>query len=312
MFAKYFIPILIITTIVFWICAFLLPTQATFFLLLRNITFGILIFYGGLLIGMLVMLLTEYKNIEYEHLRKEPFELTLADGIKLYGEILTGKTTDSSPVVLACHGWGSDMTQLYPMVYPLVVQGYKVVCYNHRGHGKKPYKSGGNKSDIDKTFMDVQQVVDFIEKRPDLNHEKLGAIGFSLGGYTLLTGGYLDPRIKLIIAFCAGHDWLEMNEFWAWYIRLFYRLDGLIVFPNEDLNRKLSPKYFLQKPSKKIICLSHAKNDRIVPYDGFLKNKKLLTLPDENTLSFKKGDHGFFGQWTIIVSQMIKWLNDYL
>lgn len=312
MLAKYLLPALIISTILFWVLAIFIPIQATLFLLLRNISFGILLFYGGILIGMVIMLLTEYKDIEYKPLQKEKFELKLKDGVVLHGEILTANTDDSAPVVLALHGWDNVMDILNPITYPLVVQGYKVVQYHHRGHGRKPFKSGGNKTEITKTFLDVQQVVDFIEFRPDLNHNKLAAIGFSLGGTTLLTGGYLDPRIKLIMAFCATHDWNELTHWWPWYIRLFYRLSGLLINPPDDLNRKVSPKYYLQKKMDKVVCLAHAKSDRIVSYEGFLKNIDLLTLPDEQILAFEKGDHGFFGQTTIITSQIIKWMNNYL
>ncbi|NVM54003.1 MAG: alpha/beta fold hydrolase [Candidatus Helarchaeota archaeon] len=259
------------------------------------------------------MLSTEYRGIEYKSLHREKFELTLKDGILIHGEILTGSTKDSSPVVLVCHGHLGSVETIYPIAYPLVVQGYKVVCYNHRGHGKKPFKSGGKPFELVKISMDVQQVVDYIVSRPDLNHEKLAAVGFSLGGYTLLTGGYIDPRIKLVMAFCAGHDWSEMNHYWRWYIRLFYRLAKLPIYPPDDLNRKLSPKYFLErKIENKIVCLAHAKNDILVPYDAFLKNKELLGLPDEQTIVFERGDHGFTGQTTVYLSQIIKWLNDYL
>ncbi|NVM30805.1 MAG: alpha/beta fold hydrolase [Candidatus Helarchaeota archaeon] len=311
--AKILVPAVILSTILFWILALVFPTQAALFLILRNISFGIFLFYGGLLLGMLVMLFTEYEGIEYKSLQREKFELTLKDGILIHGEILTGNTKDSSPVVLICHGHLGRMESIYLIAYPLVLQGYKVVCYNLRGHGKKPFKSGGVSFEIDKTSMDVQQIIDFIVSRPDLNHEKLAAVGFSLGGYILLTGGYIDPRIKLIIAFCTGHDWLEMTQFWKWYIRLFYKLMRLPIHPSEEFSRKISPKYFLEKKiENKIVCLAHAKNDRLVPYKAFLKNKELLGLPDEQTIEFDRGDHGFFGQTTVYLSQIIKWLNDYL
>ena len=311
--AKILVPAVIISTILFWILALIIPTQAALFLVFRNISFGILIFYGGILLGMLGMFFSQYRGIEYKLLQRERFELTLKDGVSLHGEILTGNTNDSSPVVLACHGYLGNMERNYKVAYPLVLQGYKVVCYNHRGHGKKPFKSGGKRYEADKIFMDVQQVVDFIEARPDLNHEKLAGVGFSLGGYTLLTGGYIDPRIKLVMAFCTGHDWIEVNHFWSWYVRLFFRLTKIPVYPPEELNRKMSPKYFLEKKiENKIVCLAHAKNDFLVPYEGFLKNKELLGLPEEQTIVFERGDHIFVGQTTVYLSQIIKWLNDYL
>lgn len=311
---KYLIIVLILSPICFWLLAVFIPAQAVLFFLLRDITFGFLILIGGIFLGIAFMMFNQYNGIDYKLLKRENFELTLSDGIMIHGAILTTDSQDdSSPVVLACHGWRMSMEKLNQVVYPLVVQGYKVVYYNHRGHGKKPFKSGGNKSEIDKTFMDVQQIVDFIVKRPDLNHEKLAAVGFSLGGGTLLTGGYTDERIKLVMAFSATHDWLETTHWWSWYIRLGFRLTGLIIFPSDELNRKLSPKYYLDKKKEgKVVCLAHAKNDRIVPFEGFLKNKELLNLPDEQTIVFEQGDHGFMGQNTVYVSQIIKWLNDYL
>ncbi|HUY01025.1 MAG TPA: alpha/beta fold hydrolase [Candidatus Deferrimicrobium sp.] len=313
MLAKYLIPALILSIILFWVLAIIIPIPAALFLLLRNICFGILLLYGGILLGIVIQLFIEYKGIEYSRLKKEHFELTLADGITIHGEILSATDDDRSPVILACHGWTGKIDQLYSFAYPLAVQGYKVVCYNHRGHGLKPYKSGGNKSEIDKTLtLDVRQVIDFIESRPDLNHERLGAIGFSLGGFTLLTGGYNDPRIKVSVVFCAGHDMFEINKLWPWYLRLYFRFTKFPVFPNAEFNQKVSPKYYLGKKVDKVICLVHAKNDLLVPYNQFLKNVELLNLPAEQTLSFETGNHGFFGQNTVALSQTIKWFNQYL
>jgi dipeptidyl aminopeptidase/acylaminoacyl peptidase len=304
--------IFFIATVLFWLLALFIPQYTGLFFILRNIFIVLTLILVGMLLGMLLLTQNLYYNMECPYLEKEPFELLLSDGVRLYGAILTGQTDDASPVVLVCHGWIGSIEQIYPYAYPLVVQGYKVVCYNHRGHGLKPHKSGGIRTEIDKTFMDVQQVVDFIMKRPDLNHQRLGAIGFSLGGYTLLTGGYIDPRLKLIIAVCAGHDWQEMLQYWAWYVRFFFRLTGLKTKISEELNRKLSPKYFLQKKMDKIVCLAHAKNDIVVPFSGFLKNKELLQLPTDQTIEFNTGDHGFFGQGTVLESQILKWFNQYL
>lgn len=314
MFAKYLVPVLILSAILCWIVAIILPGFALLFLFLRDIFFLIIILIAGILLGMLLLMRTEFNGIEYAPLEKERFTITLMDGIRIHGEILQTSAMDTStPVVLVCHGWLNNIKGVYSFAYPLVAQGYKVVCYNHRGHGIKPYKSGGKRSEIYKTFMDIQQVVDYLVGRPDLNHERLAAIGFSLGGYTLLTGGYLDERIKLVIAFTAGHDWLEMNHFWSWYVRLFFRLTGLIINPSDELNRQLSPKFFLQHNiPNKTVCLVNVKNDRVIPFDGFIQNKKLLELPDAQTLVFEKGDHAFFGHITVCMAQVFKWLQTYL
>ncbi len=313
MIAKYIVPLLIFLTIGFWILAILMPLNAATLIMLRDITFGIFIFYAGILLGMLLITLTQYNNIDYGDLKKERFELTLSDNVKIHGAILSTDGDASKPVILACHGWNAQMEQLHPLIYPLVVQGYKVVYYNHRGHGKKPFKSEGKKAEIDKTLAkDVREIIDFIESRPDLNHQKLGAIGFSLGGFTLLTGGYLDPRLKVVIACCAGHDMVAVHRSWPWYMRFFFRTSGMPMFPPDEFNRKISPRYYLGTKVEKVVCLTHAENDRVVPFENFLKNKELLNLSDEYTLSFKTGDHGFFGQDTILVSQIIKWLDKYL
>lgn len=313
MIAKYIVPLLIFLTIGFWILAILIPLDAATFTLLRDITFGIFLFYAGILLGMLLITLTQYSTIAYGPMKKERFELTLSDNVKLHGAILSADDDASKPVILACHGWNSLMEQLHPIIYPLIVQGYKVVYYNHRGHGRKPFKSEGNKSEIDKTLAkDVREVIDFIESRPDLNHQRLGAIGFSLGGFTLLTGGYLDPRLKIVIACSAGHDMAAIHRSWPWYIRFFYRASGMPMFPPDEFNRKISPRYYLGTKVEKVVCLAHTKNDHLVPFEHFLKNKELLNLSNEYTLSLERGDHGFFGQDTILVSQIIKWLNKYL
>jgi hypothetical protein len=89
-------------------------------------------------------------------------------------------------------------------------------------------------------------------------------------------------------------------------------LTGLKKKISEELNQKLSPKNFLQKKMDKTVCLAHARNDIVVPFACYLKNKELLQLPAEQTLEFNTGDHLFFGQGTVIESQILKWFNEYL
>jgi len=311
--AKYLIPILILLTVLFWVLELVVPAQVALFVLLHNISFILLLLYSSIRLGMYLHMLIEWEDVEYGDLQRERFELTLPDDITIHGEILTTeKMNHSSPVVLACHGWTGRMAMLNIYTHPLLAQGYKIVRYNHRGHGRKPYKSGGNKAEIEKTFMDVKQLVDFIESRPDLNHERLGAMGFSFGAHIVLTEGYRDPRLKIVIACSASDDWKAMQKAWPFYIRFIFRLSGMKMFPPDELNKKLSPKYYLNQKMDKVVCLVHAKNDHFVSINGFFNNKKQLNLPNENTLVFETGDHGLFNKYTIVVSQIIRWFNDNL
>jgi esterase/lipase len=161
--------------------------------------------------------------------------------------------------------------------------GYYVLSYDYRAHGETKNQTG---SRWDKMFihifLDINVVIDWIFKTQfnRLLKEEIILWGRSVGGAIILTQGFLNQKIKKLIALCTRYDYHTT----------------MIKFP-ENLIEKVSPKYFLKKdPSNnKRIMIAHCKDDQRIPFENLLEIKEHLGLSDKNTVVFESGGHSFKG-----------------
>ncbi len=79
----------------------------------------------------------------------------------------------------------------------LAERGYGVLLYDKRGTGESegdPHLFGWDAQ------PDVAGALDYLESRPDVDPDRIGAIGLSLGGEILLEAAAHDERIRAVVA----------------------------------------------------------------------------------------------------------------
>jgi dienelactone hydrolase len=54
--------------------------------------------------------------------------------------------------------------------------------------------------------------VDFLETRDDVDHDRIGLVVWSLGGYYAPRAAAHEKRIKLVVAWGANHNWGEVQK----------------------------------------------------------------------------------------------------
>jgi len=130
------------------------------------------------------------------------------DGVTLRGWYVPSR---NRAAVVLCHGLGENRTQMMFEAQTLVRAGYGALLFDSRGHGE----SGGDLVTWgDRERRDLAAALDFLSKRPDVDPERLGAIGFSLGGAMALLVAESDPRLKAVVAmgtFVSLEDELRWN-----------------------------------------------------------------------------------------------------
>jgi predicted dienelactone hydrolase len=104
------------------------------------------------------------------------------------------------PLVLLSHGTGGSSTMLAWLGVTLAAQGYVVAAVNHPGNNSlEEYTAQGFLLWWERA-RDISAVIDGIMKDSTLashvDQRRIGAAGFSLGGYTMiaLAGGRTDPE----------------------------------------------------------------------------------------------------------------------
>ncbi|MFX0003857.1 MAG: alpha/beta hydrolase family protein [Candidatus Hermodarchaeota archaeon] len=225
-----------------------------------------------------------------KNLHIENIEIPIkTDNIKLKGSIyFYSKTQLKAPWVIILAGFlahrGIDFEKYF--IKRFADEGFYVLSYDYRGHGENVKIS--NKFDLYKMtpniFSDIHDVISWVLETQynRISKENIILFGRSYGGAIVLTHGFIDKRVKYLIALCARYDYATVQ------IKI---PDALKVGMSKDI----SPKYFLTKTplNNERILIAHCKDDNRIPYENVLEIKKKLGLKDENVIIYENGGHLF-------------------
>jgi len=136
-------------------------------------------------------------------------DVPTTDGVILAGWYVP--STNGAAIVLL-HGAGSTRTAVLDHASVLAGRGYGVLMIDARGHGK----SGGRAMDLGwYGDEDVAAAVSFLRSRPDVDVERIAAVGLSMGGEQAIGAlGTVDGLAAVVAEGATGrvaadHDWLS-------------------------------------------------------------------------------------------------------
>jgi len=179
------------------------------------------------------------------------------------------------PAMLALHGTGDPGKELVdrnhpdtkrPVATDLADRGYVVIAPDYPSMGDlKDYNFESDRyaSGTMKAIFNHMRCVDFLQSRAEVDPEKIGVIGHSLGGHNAMFVGSFDTRLKAIVASCGWTlmDYYDIGEEgskryggrlgpWAQdrympLLREKYELDGhLFPFDFDAVIATLAPRFF--------------------------------------------------------------------
>ncbi|MHA1461127.1 MAG: alpha/beta hydrolase family protein [Promethearchaeota archaeon] len=159
--------------------------------------------------------------------------------------------------------------------------GFYVLSYDYRAHGETK-KQTGSRWDrmVVQIFSDIRIVIDWVLTHQSYRilEQKIILFGRSMGGAIILTQGFLNKKVKVLIALCTRYDYHTTR----------------IKF-QEEIIQKISPKYFLkdEQSNNKRILIAHCKDDNRIPFSNLSQIKNHLNLDAENVIQFEVGGHSF-------------------
>jgi dipeptidyl aminopeptidase/acylaminoacyl peptidase len=170
----------------------------------------------------------------------------------LAGRFFPGR--ERATIVLT-HGYGGNQDEMLPVADALHRAGFTVFTYNLR-----PEVTFGAKEQDD-----LISVVDYLSGRSDVDAERIGALGFSMGGATTIMAAARDPRIKAVVADSAWRtakswlrpSWNPRDHFSRFSLKLAEWRTGA------DLD-KLRPVESMRKLAGRPVLLIHGSDDDIV------------------------------------------------
>jgi len=169
------------------------------------------------------------------------------------------------PVIILIHGLGDDKDVDYIKAGERYFReaGYAVLridLYNHGARKKEDFKFSFDGSTryrsreiVTQSVFDLRRAIDFIESREELDHNRIGYYGISLGGMigTIVSG--VDERIKVPVIALAGGG---MN--------LMFGLQALTE-ENKNYLSIMDPIYFVDQISPRPLLMINAEKDEVIP-----------------------------------------------
>jgi alpha/beta superfamily hydrolase len=121
----------------------------------------------------------------------EDVSFPTADGLTLHGWYLP---SHNGAAVIAAHPVGVNRTSLLPQAAALAEAGYGVLLLDLRAHGA----SDGETTSFD--GADVEAAAAYLAGRADVDPERIGALGLSLGACVAIEAAARTPQIKAVVA----------------------------------------------------------------------------------------------------------------
>jgi uncharacterized protein len=203
---------------------------------------------------------------DYPELKAEDVRVETSTGETLRGRFFAGR--ERATVVLT-HGYGGNQDEMLPVADALHRRGFTVFTYDLR----REVTFGAKEQD------DLISVVDYLSRRADVDADRIGALGFSMGAATTIMAAAKDPRIKAVVADSAWRtakswlrpSWNPRDHFSRQSLKLAEWRTGI------DLD-KLRPVDAMRSLSPRPVLLIHGTADDVVlPADS-----DALEAADEN------------------------------
>ncbi len=144
--------------------------------------------------------------------------------------------TSKRPAVIVLHGTGGTKESQAGFMQELARKGIIGVAIDARYHGDRSAGTGGSKAYLEAitrawrtkpgepqphpfyydTVWDLWRTVDYLQSRPDVDPDRIGMVGFSMGGIETWLAASVDERVKVAIPAISvqSFKWSLENNQW--------------------------------------------------------------------------------------------------
>jgi dipeptidyl aminopeptidase/acylaminoacyl peptidase len=225
---------------------------------------------------------------------------------KLYGMLHLPKGRQPFPAISMFHGFTGQRIESHQLFVKtarkLALAGLAVLRFDFRGSGE----SEGNffNMTISGEIEDALASLDFLSQQPEVNKNRLGVLGLSMGGFVASYAAARNSRVKALALWAAGarastmfptYIHLSKKHEEAWLKTGKVDLAGNLLGINFLKNLKnLGDAFPLLKNFKGKALVVHGGRDSIVPVSESVLYKNKKVLGRQATLRIIKGaDHTF-------------------
>jgi len=191
------------------------------------------------------------------------------------------------PAVVVLHGKDQKIEDMTPIGVLLASRGYIAIIPEIDGHGerrdaKNLLFNGDSKRLRDgllETVQDVRRTLDFAATRPEIDANRIGVLGVSLGAILGSMATAVDERLKTAVFIVGGADWQiilrESQENFARGMRAGGETDE--AAKKWRVLDDVDPQFFMAHIAPRAALFINAKRDGIIPQasaDKFFANAR--------------------------------------
>lgn len=139
----------------------------------------------------------QYTPADLDITNWEQVSFCSGDGLRLDGWFIPPNPKKDGATLIFVHGLGGNRGELLSEAVTLAFYGYGALLFDLRNHGT----SQGNITTLG--FSEVEDVcgaVRFLQTRPEVNLERIGIVGHSMGAVAAIRAAAQIPQIRAVVA----------------------------------------------------------------------------------------------------------------
>jgi 2,6-dihydroxypseudooxynicotine hydrolase len=207
------------------------------------------------------------------------------------------------PVVIMIPGLDSVKEELQATAEHLLSRGLAVIAIDGPGQGEAEYELR-----IEPAYERVTTAVaDYLKGRDDIDPDRIGVFGVSLGGYYAARSAVYEPRVRAAVALAGPYRWDLDWDMLPVQTRTTFQHRSGAASPAEA--RERAAALTLEDAAARITCpllVAHGGRDRLVP--PYHAERLAREAPGAELLMYPDGSHGVTNHAFESRSAMADWL----
>jgi uncharacterized protein len=190
------------------------------------------------------------------------------DNVNISGWFFASRDTRPAPAIVLCHGVWTGRRECLPLALRFLNAGYNVLCFDFRAHGL----SGGRYTSVGRhETNDVIGAVHYLSERPEVDANRIGVVGFSMGAAATIQAAARCPQIAAVVADSSYASFLDAARY---SFQAVTRLPHYPIAPlaiawakwivHVDANR-MRPVDDIGRIAPRPVLITHGALDEIVP-----------------------------------------------
>ncbi|MGB9772862.1 MAG: alpha/beta hydrolase [Bacteroidota bacterium] len=183
-----------------------------------------------------------------------------------------GENQHRRPTVVVLHGWSRGADAMLGYARMLHRAGYHVFLFNARNHGDSDTEGH---SSLLQYSEDLRSALDYVASRDDVDRDRIGLIGHSIGAAATLVVAATDSRVKAAVSLAsfAHPRQLTENALRSRGIRNRAILSVILYYLQMRLGVRfdeIAPERLMSKIHVPVL-LFHGDNDDVVPLEDHFR-----------------------------------------